>query len=50
MHIFFQKARICVKYRLNVVRTENIKKVSVIQLRPSSGGHFLPIYAKKHFW
>ncbi|VIO99402.1 ATPase, AAA family protein [Brugia malayi] len=49
MHIFFQNARICVKYRLNIVNTENIKKVSTIQLRPSSGRHFLPIYAKKHF-
>ncbi|VBB30979.1 unnamed protein product [Acanthocheilonema viteae] len=49
IHIFFQKARINVKYRLNVVSTENIRKVSIIQLRPSSGKHFLPIYAKKHF-
>ncbi|VDK74621.1 unnamed protein product [Litomosoides sigmodontis] len=49
LHIFFQKARICVNYRLNVVRTENIKKVSVIQLSPSSGRSFIPIYAKKHF-
>lgn len=50
MHIFFQQARICVMYRLNVVSAENIKKVSSIQLRPSSGRHFLPIYTKKHFW
>ncbi|VDK74745.1 unnamed protein product [Onchocerca ochengi] len=49
MHIFFQKARIGAKYRLNVVNNENIKKVSIIQLRPSAGRHFLPIYAKKHF-
>uniref|UniRef100_A0A0R3RWW6 AAA domain-containing protein n=1 Tax=Elaeophora elaphi TaxID=1147741 RepID=A0A0R3RWW6_9BILA len=49
MHIFFQKARICMKYRINVVNTENIKKVSIIQLRPSSGRRFLPIYSKKHF-
>ncbi|CAG9538084.1 unnamed protein product [Cercopithifilaria johnstoni] len=49
MHIFFQKARVCVKYRLIVVGIENIKNVSTIQLHPSSGRHFLPIYAKKHF-
>lgn len=49
MQIYFQKARISVRYRLNVVNDQNIKKVSTIQLRPSCGGRFLQIYVKKHF-
>ncbi|KAM3716247.1 ATPase family protein [Dirofilaria immitis] len=49
MHIFFQKARIGAKYRLNIVNNENIKEVSIIQLCPSTGRHFLSIYAKNHF-